>query len=447
MLCEAIPAGIVAGTEPVPDEGAGEAVGRPARGGPPGSLGLAARCGAKTRAGGACQAPAMANGRCRIHGGTSTGPRTAAGLARLAASHTTSGAYSAANWAMDRYKRTLRIRTLLLGAARQLQAYMPPEVAAQVALVPAELWAPALPWQTAEPEFATKTLWTGARDAPGRDVRGRFTARPRPALRGRAAELAAARAEQVALAPWRAVIAAARLAEREARAARRAAPATARVEKRDKDPMERLPGGCLGARRCPDRTAGSCAPSPARDFGPLRGPGSQGEAESPLACRCPDGDGGAGAADGGCGIGKSVQRPYGTGAGAGPGEAGAGGSTLTLAASRLDLSREERARCAVGGGRSPPATSENGDKDPVDKPPAGLRPGGHAVRWPFGGLKGRLCATTTVGGQPWEGTRPGSWQAVLEAWNAEVARKSWTVLGGTPPGKAPRGPPSGERHL
>jgi hypothetical protein len=62
----------------------------------------------------------------------------------------------------------------------------------------------------------------------------------------RAAELAAARAEQVALAPWRAVIAAARLAKREALAARRAA----RIGKHDKDPMpvERLPGAGLTAR-------------------------------------------------------------------------------------------------------------------------------------------------------------------------------------------------------
>ncbi len=33
-------------------------------------------CGAKTRAGGECKAPAMANGRCRVHGGASTGPNT-----------------------------------------------------------------------------------------------------------------------------------------------------------------------------------------------------------------------------------------------------------------------------------------------------------------------------------------------------------------------------------
>jgi hypothetical protein len=42
----------------------------------------APRCGARTRAGCSCRQPAMANGRCRFHGGKSTGPRTAAGRAR-----------------------------------------------------------------------------------------------------------------------------------------------------------------------------------------------------------------------------------------------------------------------------------------------------------------------------------------------------------------------------
>ena len=32
------------------------------------------RCGAKTRKGKSCQSPAMTNGRCRMHGGKSTGP-------------------------------------------------------------------------------------------------------------------------------------------------------------------------------------------------------------------------------------------------------------------------------------------------------------------------------------------------------------------------------------
>jgi hypothetical protein len=33
----------------------------------------AKRCGAKTREGQACQSPAMVNGRCRMHGGKSSG--------------------------------------------------------------------------------------------------------------------------------------------------------------------------------------------------------------------------------------------------------------------------------------------------------------------------------------------------------------------------------------
>ena len=35
---------------------------------------LRARCGASTRKGIPCRSPAMTNGRCRMHGGTSLGP-------------------------------------------------------------------------------------------------------------------------------------------------------------------------------------------------------------------------------------------------------------------------------------------------------------------------------------------------------------------------------------
>lgn len=42
----------------------------------------APRCGARTRAGCPCAGPGMANGRCRLHGGKSTGARTPAGLER-----------------------------------------------------------------------------------------------------------------------------------------------------------------------------------------------------------------------------------------------------------------------------------------------------------------------------------------------------------------------------
>jgi uncharacterized protein YjcR len=34
---------------------------------------LSKRCGARTRSGKQCQSPAMPNGRCRLHGGQSTG--------------------------------------------------------------------------------------------------------------------------------------------------------------------------------------------------------------------------------------------------------------------------------------------------------------------------------------------------------------------------------------
>ncbi len=47
--------------------------GRLKNGNPTGDFTKAPRCGAKTRKGTPCQAPAMANGRCRMHGGCSPG--------------------------------------------------------------------------------------------------------------------------------------------------------------------------------------------------------------------------------------------------------------------------------------------------------------------------------------------------------------------------------------
>lgn len=43
------------------------------------------RCEARTRRGSACQCKALANGRCKYHGGLSTGPKTAAGKMKSAA--------------------------------------------------------------------------------------------------------------------------------------------------------------------------------------------------------------------------------------------------------------------------------------------------------------------------------------------------------------------------
>ena len=69
--------------------------GRLRNGATPGDFLSAPRCGARTRAGGCCRQPAMRNGRCRMHGGLSTGPRTAEGRARCAAARRTHGFYSA----------------------------------------------------------------------------------------------------------------------------------------------------------------------------------------------------------------------------------------------------------------------------------------------------------------------------------------------------------------
>jgi hypothetical protein len=56
----------------------------------------AARCGAKSRRSGSpCEQPAMPNGRCRLHGGKSTGPRTPEGLMRSRRARWKHGYYSA----------------------------------------------------------------------------------------------------------------------------------------------------------------------------------------------------------------------------------------------------------------------------------------------------------------------------------------------------------------
>jgi hypothetical protein len=74
---------------------------------PRGNPNNASRCEAKTRNGTPCRGPAMANGRCRMHGGTSTGPRTPEGLERSRKANWKHGYYSADAIAMRRYIRRL----------------------------------------------------------------------------------------------------------------------------------------------------------------------------------------------------------------------------------------------------------------------------------------------------------------------------------------------------
>ena len=69
----------------------------------PGDPSTAPRCGARSRRGTPCQCPALrGKRRGRLHGGLSTGPKTAAGLARLRAAKMKHGRYSAEHRALQR---------------------------------------------------------------------------------------------------------------------------------------------------------------------------------------------------------------------------------------------------------------------------------------------------------------------------------------------------------
>jgi hypothetical protein len=74
------------------------------------------RCGARTKTGMPCKAPAMACGKCRMHGGASTGPRTSQGLERIRKARTTHGRRTAE---MDRMRAMVRV--LMTGAKRLVE--------------------------------------------------------------------------------------------------------------------------------------------------------------------------------------------------------------------------------------------------------------------------------------------------------------------------------------
>jgi hypothetical protein len=65
----------------------------------------------------------MKNGRCRMHGGTSTGPRTPEGRARISAANTTHGFYTAESQAARRRTDVFIAETrALLASLRQTAA-------------------------------------------------------------------------------------------------------------------------------------------------------------------------------------------------------------------------------------------------------------------------------------------------------------------------------------
>jgi hypothetical protein len=161
------------------------------------NLSLAPRCGARTRSGCPCRAPAVrGRQRCRMHGGRSTGPRTAEGLARMRAARTIHGGYGAENRALSRYVRMLVRRGRVACDAVRCQDRLPPDLLIRLRSTAPELLPP-----------------------------------PRPAdSLSRAAEQMLIRAEAAALAPWKAAIAAARAAALAARAPAAAEPLATAAE-------------------------------------------------------------------------------------------------------------------------------------------------------------------------------------------------------------------------
>ena len=83
-----------------------------------GDLATAARCGAMTRRQTTCEQPAMRNGRCRMHGGKNTGPRTPEGLEASRRARLTHGVYSRESKQLlaDNRRRWRELCALLDGA-------------------------------------------------------------------------------------------------------------------------------------------------------------------------------------------------------------------------------------------------------------------------------------------------------------------------------------------
>jgi hypothetical protein len=300
----------------------------------------------------------------------------------------------------------------LFSAAKLVRAYLPPALTARLATTPPDFMPPVHDSNALKSEITTKTLWSG-----GRGLGGSSMARSRPALRGRAAEL---EAEREVLAPWRAAIAGARLAKREALAERR----EARIAKSRQGPY----GASVGGRTCSmDRSEEAAAVDAGLGAARLRAMAG-GEAGIDATVENPCG------ASSGAGIGAAVTAPQAAGGpmGVRVGIRRAGGFGATLAPTPPPNLGPLRGPSPQGKGESlslhaviptlmgsilamtqcaPAVTkSANHDKDPMDR---------RTVRWPWGGLKGRLCRGTPLGGLLPGVTQPGTWQAVLEASDAE----------------------------
>jgi hypothetical protein len=184
-------------------------------------------------------------------------------------------------------------RARVLVAADELRAYLPTEIRTRVEQGSNELAPPPDPAQASVAPTPTQPPTAACDQTPvravaptttGRDARGRFAPRPKPALRGRRAELEAARADRAMHAPWRAGIKRARLVKRllmfQAQNARRAQRAqTARIANLRIHPMN--PGAepsPTGPGEAANKTSIKSMPP-----GTCPGGGTGGETAAPLA--------------------------------------------------------------------------------------------------------------------------------------------------------------------
>ena len=122
-----------------------QARGRLKNGNPCGDYLRAPRCGARTRGGCACRQPAMSNGRCRLHGGLSTGPRTPEGRRRSQTARLVHGyrmaalisLRSRATHAARRLRRLTATRAAGHGVDRRISISPVPSASTRATAVPA----------------------------------------------------------------------------------------------------------------------------------------------------------------------------------------------------------------------------------------------------------------------------------------------------------------------
>ena len=72
------------------------------------------KCGARNRQGKPCQGFGMGNGRCKFHGGMSSGPKTEAGKRRIAQAHYKHGRYTKKAKRLRKFARLMIAQTRLL---------------------------------------------------------------------------------------------------------------------------------------------------------------------------------------------------------------------------------------------------------------------------------------------------------------------------------------------